>query len=186
MTTPHYPPWPRLRALVASVAAVALVGSADACQHAAPPQVAAPPEVSTAQLSTPSPSPVAPRRAASGDTAPEPTISIHAQDTDVRPLLQAIARRGGFSLVFSPSLNRKVTVELNDVPVSVALTSVLQAAGLSLESTTAAAPHATTAPVVFYQLPVNVDSLSVDAIMKRFGVGRTVAEMIVEARTAKP
>ena len=31
-----------------------------------------------------------------------------------------------------------------------------------------------------------VDSLSADAIMNRFGVGRTVAEMLVEARTRRP
>jgi len=36
------------------------------------------------------------------------------------------------------------------------------------------------------QLPVDVDSLSVDAIMKRFGVCRDVAEMIVDARPRKP
>src|SRR5581483_4231303 len=55
----------------------------------------------------------------------EPTVSIHAQDSDVRPLLKFIAQRGGYSLVFPPNLERRVTVELNDVPVSTALKFVL-------------------------------------------------------------
>jgi len=39
---------------------------------------------------------------------------------------------------------------------------------------------------VFYEVPVNIDSLSVESIMKRFGVSRAVADVLVQARTPRP
>jgi hypothetical protein len=35
---------------------------------------------------------------------------------------------------------------------------------------------------VFYQLPANIDSLSVDGIIRRFGVSREMAELIAKSR----
>ena len=35
---------------------------------------------------------------------------------------------------------------------------------------------------VFYKLPANVDSMSVEAIIKRFGVSREMADFIVASR----
>jgi hypothetical protein len=41
------------------------------------------------------------------------------------------------------------------------------------------------APVVFYQLPVNVDVASAEAIAKRFGVSLELAKFLVERRPAR-
>jgi hypothetical protein len=110
------------------------------------------------------------------------SIDTHGRDVDVRDALQFLADRGGLSLVYSPDIDKRVRLKLIDVPVSQALQAVLAVAGLTLETVGPTKAPSTTS-VVFYQLPVNVDSLSVDAIMKRFGVSRTVAEMIVDARS---
>ena len=63
---------------------------------------------------------------------------------------------------------------------------VLALADLTLENPNRAPLTPTNNSVVFYRVPVNVDSLSVEAIMKAFGVGRTMAELMVQARTVKP
>jgi hypothetical protein len=118
------------------------------------------------------------------DTAREPHVVIdtHSRDEDVRPLLEFVARAGGYRLVYAPGLSRRVRVSLNDVPASVALTALLDLAGLTLEPITPSAKPPLNRPVVFYELPVNVDSLSADAIVKRFGVSQAVAEMLVKSR----
>jgi hypothetical protein len=118
------------------------------------------------------------------DTAREPHVDIdtHSRDEDVRPLLEFVARAGGYRLSYPTNLDRRVRVSLTNVPVSVALATLLEAADLTLESTTPGAQRPATRPVVFYELPVNVDSLSADAIVKRFGVSPAVAEMIVTSR----
>ena len=149
---------------------------------AAPPQLM-PPEARASQHV-----PLLAAPTSGSDTASEVHIDVdtHGAEVDVRTLLDFIAKSGGFTLVYSPGIAKRVRVQLADVPVSVALETVLSLASLTLEAATPAtrAPGATS--VVFYQLPVNVDSLPVEAIMKRFGVGRSIAEMIVEARTNKP
>jgi hypothetical protein len=163
------------------------LGALVSCRHAAPPAVIAPPELPAQELSPPVLTP-APAIQAAPDTAKEPHVDIdtHGSEVDVRTLLDYIGNVGHFKLVYSSDISKKIRVRLSDVPVSVALQTVLSLADLTLES---AAPG-TKAPgvntVVFYQLPVNVDSLSVEAIMKRFGVGRTVAELIVQSRTVRP
>ena len=112
-------------------------------------------------------------------------VETYGREVDVREILTFLGQRAGLRFVFAPEINKKIRVSLNDVPVSLAITTVLSLANLTLEgSTPGQRPLATS--VVFYELPVNIDSLSVDAIMKRFGVGRTVAEMLVEARTVRP
>jgi hypothetical protein len=169
------------RVPLALMAAGALAG----CRHNAQP-VAAPPALPPQQLVLPAPAAAASMPVAlTPDTAREAHVDVdtHNRDEDVRPLLDFVARAGNFSLVYPANLNRKVRVTLNDVPASVALQALLALADLQLEPTTPGA-HAPSRPsVVFYELPVNVDSLSVDAIMKRFGVGRTIAEMIVKSRS---
>jgi len=109
------------------------------------------------------------------------TVSTYGHESDVKPLLQFIAQEGGFSLVLPIGLAKRVNVDLRNVPVSEALTTVLAAAGLSLAPTSGLTAPSDTS-VVFYQLPMNVDSLSADAIMKRFGVSRDIAELIVRSR----
>ena len=119
-----------------------------------------------------------------GMQGPEPLISLHfPTPVDVRIPLRMIAAAGHYGLVVPPEVTKKVTVTIDSVPVSLALKVVLQDANLGLvpsQTTRAKLPYDTT--VVFYQLPVNVDSLSVDAIMKRFGVSRDIAEMLVLSR----
>lgn len=180
------------RALMSSFVAAFVVLAATACRHAAPAVVPPPPDIPSQQLSPPLPAdrPATLTSTASvgRDTANEKHVDIdtHGAEVDVRTLLDFVAAQGGFSLVYSPKISRKVRVQLNDVPVSVALQTLLAAADLTIETATPDAGPPGSTSVVFYQLPVNVDSLSVDAIMKRFGVGRTIAEMIVKARTNKP
>ncbi len=122
--------------------------------------------------------------ATGGVPTSEPLISINfPTPVDVRIPLRMIAADGHYGLVVPPEVNKKIAITIDSVPVSVALREVLQAAGLGLVPTQTQRPrlpYDTT--VVFYQLPVNVDSLSADAIVKRFGVGRDIAELIVLSR----
>lgn len=180
---------PGTRCLVIGAVAVGLVVMT-ACHNAPPPAVSPPPALPPQQqLSLPpefltaTASPIS-----SPDTAAEVHVSIdtHGQELDVRSVLAYLADQGKLSLIFSPEINKKVRLQLHDVPVSQALQAVLAASGLALENLNGAKNTEPTSSVVFYQLPVNVDSLSVEAIMKRFGVGRTAAELIFESRTKKP
>lgn len=157
------------------------------CHHG-PTMVVMPPPIPREQVTSPpvlSQSPngaLAP--AVAGDTAVEErvTIDTHGRAQDVRLLLDFVAAQAGISLIYAPFIDRKVRARLLDVPVSVALKALLSSAGLTLENANGDTGLPSKPSVVFYQLPANVDSLSVDAIMKRFGVGRGVAEMIVQSR----
>ena len=111
----------------------------------------------------------------------EPLVDLELVDAPVRLVLQRLAEIGGLQLVIPPNLNRTISVQYVRVPVSVALDDVLRRAGLRLGSGPAAnLPFDTV--TVFYQLPANIDSLSVDAIMRRFGVSRRMAELLVKSR----
>ena len=169
----------------AQVMTVALLTSC-ARQHVEPTVrvIPPPPSLSSAALSPPVIVPVSAAAASVPDPSREPRVDIdtHSRDEDVRPLLEFVARAGGYRLVYPTNLNRRVRVSLTNVPVSVALTTLLQAADLTLESTTPGVQLPSLRPVVFYELPMNVDSLSADAIVKRFGVSPAVAEMIVTSR----
>ena len=120
------------------------------------------------------------------DLVQEPYIeSLKAVDSDVRLVLQWIAEAGNFELIIPGNIKKTISVEYIHVPVSVALKDVLARSGLRL-GTGAAAPMPFDTVTVFYRLPANVDSLSVDGIMKRFGVSRTMAELIVKSRPPLP
>jgi hypothetical protein len=169
--------------------AAAILATPAACRQASPPVIAPPPSLPaqqpmsvTTEVTTTTSSPVP------ADTAAEQrvTIDTHGGEMDVRQALAFIAEQGKLSLIVSPKIDKKVRLQLNDVPVSQALKTVLDAAGLTLENLNATPAPERTSSVVFYQLPVNIDSLSVDAIMKRFGVGRTAAELMVQQRTVRP
>jgi hypothetical protein len=111
----------------------------------------------------------------------EKRITLTANNADVRALLIAIAEAGDIDLVLSPDVKGRASVNLKDVPASEALRTVLAQAGLGINS-----PQgiilAWDPVVVFYDLPVNIDRVSAEAIMRRYGVGRDVAEAIVWAR----
>jgi hypothetical protein len=175
-------------------AASTVVALSFACRHTTPTleSTSAAPAVSpqAPQLSPPNnltiPAPPLPGSRTTTSVEEHVTIDTHGAEIDVRQALGFIASRSGFSLVYSPEINKKVRLQLIDVPVSEALQAVLSVAGLTLESTTPKAKAPTSSSVVFYELPVNVDSLSAEAIMKRFGVGRAIAELLVQNRPDKP
>jgi hypothetical protein len=111
----------------------------------------------------------------------EPLVDLELVDAPVRLVLQRLAEIGGLQLVLPPSLSRTISVQYVRVPVSVALKDVLTRSGLRLGTGPAAnLPFDTV--TVFYHLPANVDSMSADAIVRRFGVSRAMAELIVKSR----
>jgi hypothetical protein len=120
------------------------------------------------------------------DDTSEPYIeSLIAVDSDVRLVLQKIAEIGNLELVIPGNIKKTISVRYIHVPVSIALKDVLARSGLRLGTgNTAPLPFDTV--TVFYRLPANVDSLSVDGIMKRFGVSRSLAELIVRSRPPEP
>jgi type II secretory pathway component HofQ len=117
----------------------------------------------------------------SGQSLGEKRITMSATNADVRALLVGIASAGDVNLVLSPDVQGKVSVAFKDVPVSEAIRRVLTEAGLGV-----VAPKGMVLPwdptLVFYQLPLNVDRLSEEAIMARYGVSRGIAEVIVRER----
>jgi hypothetical protein len=111
----------------------------------------------------------------------EPFVDLEMVNAPVALVLQRLAQLGGLQLIIPAGLNRTISVLYVHVPVSVALKDVLNRSGLRLGSGPAASLPYDTA-TVFYHLPANVDSMSVAAIMKRFGVSRAMAELIVGSR----
>ena len=163
--------------LCAAMTAGSLVVSAGCHQRQATP--ALPPMPSTPVSEAPAPVPTRVDTVISH--LPEKMITLTGE-WDVRMALEEIARTAGYSLIISPKIQpKKVRLSLINVPSSDALRAVLDAGQLTLEGT-----RGPTIPwnpsVVFYQLPLNVDSLSVDVIMKRYGVSRDIANLIVQSR----
>lgn len=106
-------------------------------------------------------------------------ITVTAANQDVRTLLLWLAEQAGASLVVSPDVNARVTVSFQDVPVVDAMRALMAEAGLSVLVGPLQAPWP---PVVFYQLPVNVNLASPEVIAARFGVSLELARFIVESR----
>ena len=162
-----------------------LVGAVSfvAC-HQPAAQVTPPPPLPTAQLAQPVITAPSAAALTMTDTAREVHVDIdtHNRDQDIRPLLDFVASAGHYTLVYPPNMNRKVRISMNNVPVSRALQTLLSLADLTLETTTPGAKLPGIPSVVFYELPVNVDSLSAEAIMKRYGNGRAIADLIVAGR----
>ncbi len=165
-----------------SALALALIVALGACYGPPAVMVVNPPPLPQ-ELAPPPSLPPGTTAAVSKDTTIEYTVTVdtHGREVDVREILGFLGHAAGIRFVFSPDLNRKVRMTLADVPISTAIDAVLEQANLTLEGTTSLEPPPTPA-VVFYQIAVNVDALSVESIMKRFGVGRAVAEAVVQAR----
>lgn len=111
----------------------------------------------------------------------EPLITLTMANAPVRTVLERLAEIGNLSLIIPASLNRTITVQYVNVPVSVALQDLLTRSGLRLGTATAG-PLPFDTVTVYYNLPANIDSLSVEGIMRRFGVSRRMAELIVKSR----
>jgi len=109
-------------------------------------------------------------------------VTVSAVGADARTLLVEIAKEAGISLVVSNDVQRRVTVSLNDAPADEAIRAIVAQAGLSIvQPASSQLP-----PVVFYQLPVNVNAASADAIAARFGVSREMAQYIADSRANPP
>jgi hypothetical protein len=156
-----------------------------ACFHRRQPEpLSPPPRAAVQQVEAPNATTSAASRSVTEpvDDTSEPYIeSLIAVDSDVRLVLQKIAEIGNLELVIPGNIKKTISVRYIHVPVSIALKDVLARSGLRLGTgNTAPLPFDTV--TVFYRLPANVDSLSVDGIMKRFGVSRSLAELIVRSR----
>ena len=111
----------------------------------------------------------------------EPRVDLEMVNAPVKLVLQKLADIGGLELIIPPSLDQRLSVQYVRVPVSVALADVLARANLRLgPGSLPNQPFDTV--TVFYRLPANVDSMSAEAIVRRFGVSRGLAELIVAAR----
>jgi len=111
----------------------------------------------------------------------EPYVDLEMADAPVKLILQRLADIGGLQLIIPANLDKTLSVQYVHVPVSVALNDVLKRAGLRL-GTGPAANQPFDTVTVFYNLPANIDSMSVDAIVRRFGVTRAMAELLVKSR----
>src|SRR5687768_662284 len=108
----------------------------------------------------------------------ERLVSITAVNADVRPLLIGIAREAGIDLVVTSDVNRRVSINLKDVPATQAIAAIAAAAELTL-----GLPRQRDLPaVVYYQLPVDINKESAATIAARFGVSLELARFIVESR----
>lgn len=106
-------------------------------------------------------------------------VTMTATNADVRELLPALASAAGVSLAMTSDVRGRVSINLRDVSALDALRAVIEEAGLTVGSSEIAAPFPS---VVFYQLPVNVNTASAATIKARYGVGDSVANWIVRGR----
>jgi energy-converting hydrogenase Eha subunit A len=178
------PIFARPRSAAPSAWIIASCLSAAACSHAVVANAPAP-SMAAEQLSEPPAEILLPSNLpdtlVSIAPTPEKLVTLIGE-LPVRTALEEIAKEGNFSLAISPLVSdRRIRLSILNAPASVALQTVLDAAGLTLQPTRALrAPYEPS--IVFYRLPVNVNALSIEAIMKQFGVSRDIAELIVQSR----
>jgi hypothetical protein len=110
-----------------------------------------------------------------GDTR----VSLTSSNADARTLLLWLAQQGGVNLVVSQDVRARVSVNFADVPVSEAMRAVMAQAGLSFLVGDELSPWP---PVVFYQLPIDINQASAEVIASRFGISIELARWIVESR----
>lgn len=110
-------------------------------------------------------------------------ITLTANNAEARTLLLWLAQQAEASLVISPEVQSRVSVSFRDVPVVEAMRAIIAEAGLSVLVGPLRAPWP---PVVFYQLPVNIETASAEVISARFGVSLELAKFIVESRPRSP
>jgi len=141
------------------------------------------PELPAVAVATPVPTTVAPTRDPLNLIASDRLVSVNAMDADVRSLLLLIAREGGVSIVVDPEVSGRVWITLTNVPVADALRAVIETAHLGVTATGA---NTAQPSIVFYQLPVNINSAPAPVIVNRFGVSQEMARFIEETEKPKP
>ena len=113
---------------------------------------------------------------------PDRLITLTATNVSVRELLPLLAEAADIDLVLAPEVEGRVSVQFRNVPAAEALDAVLSQAGLG------SPPPPLTVPwipaVVFYELPVNVNTADALTLQRRFGISAAAAEMIVASRPA--
>jgi hypothetical protein len=175
----------RVRLNAIFVALVTLI-TATSCRPVAPEQRAEPlPSIAVYELTGPRDSVgmTVTRRvdrdplAALGATRP---VTVTASNADARALLLWLAEQAGVSLIVAPDVRARVSVHFQDVPAAVAIRAIIAESGLSVLT---APLQPSWPPVVFHQLPVNINEASAEAIVARFGVSGEMARWIVETRT---
>lgn len=120
-------------------------------------------------------------------TAPDPIaalgatrrVTLTANNADVRTLLLWLAEEAGVSIVVSPDVTTRVSVHFEEVQAHDAMRAIMAEAGLSVLT---APRQPNWPPVVFYQMPVNVNAATPEEIVARFGVSAEMARWIVESR----
>lgn len=106
-------------------------------------------------------------------------VTLASSNADARTLLLWLARQADLNLVISQDVQARVSVNFRDVPAIDAMRAVIAEAGLSI---LVGEPGSPWPPVVFYQLPVNINQVSAEAIAARFGLSLELARWIVENR----
>lgn len=106
-------------------------------------------------------------------------VTLSANNADARTLLLWLAEEAGVSMVVAPDVRARVTVHFQDVPAAEAMRAVIAEAGLSV-LTSAFQPL--WPPVVFHQLPLNINDATAERIVERFGVSADLARWVVESR----
>ncbi|MBA2686962.1 MAG: hypothetical protein H0U64_02570 [Gemmatimonadaceae bacterium] len=107
-------------------------------------------------------------------------VSMTATNADVRDLLPSLASAAGVSLTMTSDVRGRISLNLRDVPAMDALRAVIEEAGLTIGTSEIPLPYG---PVVFYQLPVNINAASAATIKARYAVSDSLASWIVRGRT---
>lgn len=115
---------------------------------------------------------------AGGPQGAHPLVTLSAARADVRVLIPALAQIAGVSVVLDSTVHGIVAVRFENLPAIEALYSVIDAAGLAIET----GVEKPSAGSVFHQPPVNVNSAPAGVISARFGVSGKLADWIVKSR----
>lgn len=113
-----------------------------------------------------------------GMLADQPRVTLNAARADVRVLIPALAQIAGVSVVMDETVRGTVAVRFENVPAINALRTVIQTAGLGIES----GPERPWSESAFRQFPVNVNVANAGVISARFAVSPKLAEWIVQSR----
>lgn len=108
------------------------------------------------------------------------SVTLSAVNTNAGDLLGLLAEAANASIIIAPEIaSRKVSVYLQNVPAATALAKVVE---IVTGSTAGTVPAVAALKPVFYDLPVNINTASAEAILLRFRTSAALADWIVAAR----